>query len=746
MSYLEERLSPIGDVHKLSRFVVPDYNTGKNVERTLFSTDNADNLLIHYHGLHGSPLEIRPNGQKYTTPFVRKRFKTPLNGAKYLSPKGCGMLPYLPSSLILKYRSKEHIPALILVEGELKATALSAQGVDVIGLGSIHGFYGEKNVDRPYLKEFDESILEIIKVCKVESIIYLTDADTLSINYAPDKELSTRPNSFCSAVINFRNIVKRLINQDYFKLKNYYFAHIKNEFNPSSKGIDDLLQNNPKEKQKITTDLLKLDKATEYFSICDLEKTQETDLKKYFGLLSVKNFYDTYKGFIGTKEFDFWKVKYYYDGEDIIVLKNKNYDDYLRVGANYFKTFSKPKMVEGLLVNSQVIVPWLKGEIATDFGRKSFNHIKKYNDFINVPNWIDYQSEIDHCYNVCRPLPYIPNSNPIPNSIQLLNHIANDNEFISIANDEVIENSSLGNTGTMLLDYLSIMLKHPTHLLPAPCLLSKEQETGKTTFAQLIYYMFEGNATIIQTKDFSSDFNSHWAGKFFICIDEGHFEDKRAVKESLKQIITSDTVTLNTKGVAQKEIQSYSKIMICSNDETDFISLDRTDTRFWLIKVPSLKGKNDPDFKKRLFKEIPALAHFLINREIFHPKESRIWFSTKYIENEIFKDFISTSKAHWKLEIDEAVQYVFDKINDTKTELIIQPKDVLDIAVNRNYGTKLTSTLIKKYLENDLGLKKDNEGKPRKYKTYCLIGDSEPLDLRTKTGRTFTLKREMFDK
>lgn len=745
MGYLEKRLSTIGDVDKLVKFRTKDYNTGNVVERTLFSSDKNDNLLIHYHGLHGAPFHIRPNGRKYADPFIRTRLKDPPNGNKYLSPKGCGMLPFFPPSIIQKYRSSEKIQTLVLVEGEIKSVSLSNQGVDVLGLGSIHGFYGEKNTDRPYLKEFAGEILDIIKTCKVENIVYLTDADTISINYAEDKELSKRPISFCSAVINFRSVVKRIINDDTNNLINYYFSHIKSEFNPESKGIDDLLANNSSEKDKIISDLLKFDKATEYFNTYDLSKTQDADLKKYFGTTSHEIFYEVYKSFIGNKEFDFRRVKYYYDGERLKIIRNKNYDDYIRVGSNYYKTFSKPKIVEGLMVKSRVIVPWLKGEITTDFGKHAFNYIQKYNDFINVPNWVNFQSEIDGCYNVCIPLPYVPKSGNIANSIKFLNHIAGDENFITLVNGEIIENPILANTGTMLLDYLSIMFKHPTQLLPAPALLSKEQETGKTTFAQLIYYMFEGNSTIIQTNDFSSDFNSHWAGKFFICIDEGHFEDKRAVKEKLKQIITSDTVTLNTKGIAQKEIQSYSKILICSNDESDFINLDKTDTRFWLIKIQSLKGKNDPNFKERLFKEIPALADFLIQRDIFHAKESRIWFAQKYIENDLFKEFIQSSKAQWKQEIDEAVQSIFDNVDAQIKELTFQPKDILDIAKIRSYGTKLSTPSIKGYLENDLGLKRDNGGKSRKYKTYCFYGDEAPLDLKTKTGRTFTLTREMFD-
>ena len=132
----------------------------------------------------------------------------------------------------------------------------------------------------------------------------------------------------------------------------------------------------------------------------------------------------------------------------------------------------------------------------------------------------------------------------------------NDDEFIKIVDGKVIESPILGCNGTMILDYLSIMFQNPTHLLPIPCLLSKEQSTGKTTLAQLIYNMFQGNSIILQTNDFLSNFNSHWVGKMFICVDEGHFEDKRRAKEQIKQVTTSDTVTLNTKGLHKRRFRA----------------------------------------------------------------------------------------------------------------------------------------------------------------------------------------------
>ena len=738
MKYLEERLSEIGNAKSLAMFQNKDFNTGEMKNRTLFSSDEYDNILIHYHGLHGSPWSYKPNERK-SEHYIRKRVKNPKNGAKYISPKNTGLLPFFPPKIIDKFRSKEKIKTLVLIEGEIKAFVASIKGVDAVGLGSIHGFYAPADNNRPYYKKMAPEILELILTCKVENIIYLTDADTISLSYSFDKDLSSRANSFCSAAINFRSVIKRFIYEGASELKNYYYAHIKNDFNPLSKGIDDLLLHNKNKESDIVKDLLKLNLSKEYFTTIDLNVSQDSHLRAYFGLDSPSSFYEVYKSFIGDKEFIYKNVKYYFDGEFLKTLKDYRYDSYLRVGVNYYKTFEKTKFVEGIKVKTPVIVPWSKGEIITDFGKNATQHIKKYNDFINVPNLINHEPIIDNCYNICKSLPYVPRKGLFTNTVNFIQHIANDSEFIKIIEGEIVENPSLGSAGTMILDYLSIMFKNPTHLLPIPCLLSKEQGTGKTTMAQLIYNMFQGNAIILQTKDFLSDFNSHWVGKLFICVDEGHFEDKRRAKEQIKQITTSDTVTLNTKGVAQKEVQNFSKLMICSNDENSFIKLEKTDTRFWLMKINVIENSN-PELKLKVFREIPMFAEFLINREIFHKKESRLWFADKYIQNDLFDKFVETSKAHWQIEIDEAITHIFEKTSEA--EILLAPLDILEIVQELNKNSRLKKLNISNYLKNDLGLITNNGSNTQKYKSWKTNKyEDYKVFYKMKTGRPYLFKR-----
>src|SRR5690606_32260370 len=88
------------------------------------------------------------------------------------------------------------------------------------------------------------------------------------------------------------------------------------------------------------------------------------------------------------------------------------------------------------------------------------------------------------------------------------------------------------------LDYLTILWKLPTQVLPIFCLVSEERNTGKTTFLNLLKSIFEGNMTLNTNEDFRSRFNSDWAGKLIVAIDEVLL-DKKDDSERIKNLSTA---------------------------------------------------------------------------------------------------------------------------------------------------------------------------------------------------------------
>lgn len=244
-SYLYERLKsfkPLGlDVpDKPSEFSIdqiPSFEF-RNLEHQLFSADENGDIILFYYNYLGNHVQWLKPGTKNKRPFFRKRLKQEKADQKYWQPPSSGEHPYITTSVLEKCSHKIKIESLILVEGEFKAFAGNLQGgLNIIGLPS-NRVPGEPNGPKGKLHE---DILEIIKLCKVENIYLLLDADVLNINPSPDKDTSKRQESLYRSVLNFRQGLEEIYYSPDTHLKNIYFTHIKEQYADTHKGLDDLL-------------------------------------------------------------------------------------------------------------------------------------------------------------------------------------------------------------------------------------------------------------------------------------------------------------------------------------------------------------------------------------------------------------------------------------------------------------------------------------------------------------------------
>ena len=89
------------------------------------------------------------------------------------------------------------------------------------------------------------------------------------------------------------------------------------------------------------------------------------------------------------------------------------------------------------------------------------------------------------------------------------------------------------------MDYLQLLYLQPTQKLPIVLLLvSEERNTGKSTFLNFLKAVFENNVTFNTNEDFRSQFNSDWAGKLLIVVDEVLL-NRREDSERLKNLSTT---------------------------------------------------------------------------------------------------------------------------------------------------------------------------------------------------------------
>ncbi len=294
---------------------------------------------------------------------------------------------------------------------------------------------------------------------------------------------------------------------------------------------------------------------------------------------------------------------------------------------------------------------WKISEITRDYKKfpDFLDQVQKYDDFCNEPNWNgSYQRVINNCFNICEPLKWKTQEGSIVNTISFLKHLFGGEGRIILDDQGKFEKEEafLGDQFTVALDYLTIMLKHPKQMLPVPCLVSPEQGTGKSTFLYWLQMIFGNNMCILGNAQFQMKFNGHYATKYIISIDEGFLEvDKKAEKERLKQLVTTDSIYLEHKGMNVRKIAYYAKIIIASNDADRLMKIDDGESRWFVVRVPVIpKEKKDPDLQLKMKGEAEAWLHFLFNRQIFHPRKDRLWFNPEHFITDQYRVIVESTK------------------------------------------------------------------------------------------------------
>ncbi|MEQ9286956.1 MAG: DUF5906 domain-containing protein [Cyclobacteriaceae bacterium] len=646
-TYCDERLEALGITPEINSFelVRPSRTKpGEEIRKVVkfFEPDKYNNISIHYFKLDHTRVRFPRPDAKGSNDFIRKRLFKPSDNRKYSQPKGSAHHPFFPPGILNKFRLAQKIEALYVIEGEFKAFKGCMYGLDIVGIPSIHGFYSGKFNQEMHPKELHSQLAELILVCQVKKLVYLTDADTLSVNWKEGKDLSKRPTIFYNAIVSFRQSLEPLLDNQDCQLKKIYFMHLDSRFIDDAKGLDDLLSKytglNPQ--REIREDLEKFAFANQYFRGHDITNGKLTGLDRYFGLTNVTDFYNKYEKFIGDNEFVFKRIKYQYIASEGRVkrLRHEDADLFMRIGADWYKIIKKnDKYGEPQLV----LIPFRVGEIARDYKKHPdfLESIPKYDSFCNEPDCSENYKQVHlNNYNIFSQLKHEINAGEFPHISKFLKHI-----FQGSAD---INNNIESDQFTVALDYLTLMYQMPKQMLPVLILVSPENGTGKSTFLKWLKAIYTTNMVILGNEQFNTKFNAHFISKFIIAIDEGFLElEKKAEKERIKMLATADTVHLENKGVDQKEIPYYGKLMICSNDADRVLKVDEGETRWFVVRVPVIPKENrDPDLEHRMKKEIPAWLHFLKHRKVFHKKKDRLWFSPEQFETDQLRKIQETTK------------------------------------------------------------------------------------------------------
>ena len=88
------------------------------------------------------------------------------------------------------------------------------------------------------------------------------------------------------------------------------------------------------------------------------------------------------------------------------------------------------------------------------------------------------------------------------------------------------------------------------------------------------------------------------------------------------------------KCVQSHEIRNYSKLIICSNEVSNFAKIALEETRYAVIKVKPLTEPCDVDMQNKMIEEIPAFLYWLKEYDSKIKRTSRLYFDSKIYETE----------------------------------------------------------------------------------------------------------------
>jgi hypothetical protein len=383
---------------------------------------------------------------------------------------------------------------------------------------------------------------------------------------------------------------------------------------------------------------------------------------------------------------------------------------YIRVGTTYYKKIQITDLRGNQLSK---IVRWSKEEIILDFGKKAARSIPKYDSFVMRPAHEGYQSEIGRSYNIYNQITHELIQGAHPHVDRFIQHV-------------------FGDKATLFWDYLTILWRHPTQVLPVLCLVSEQRQTGKTTVFELLRAIFQSNAVILKNENFQTQFNAHFVGKLLLMIDENYVDiDKKKESERIKSMATARTEWLQFKGKDSEAVDYYGKILMTANNK-EFIKIDREEIRYMVVEVPKFE-RNDPDLLEKMIEEIPALLFTLQTRQIHYPREDRAWFRPELLYTETLSEVVQNTRTKTEELIDTFIEEcieafcvedreeIFMTAADIYSELEHQTRNLDRVTIMRHlkrlgYKTgKLTSYHLYR-------LSKYHEGAEAAYCTTSRIG------------------------
>lgn len=268
-----------------------------------------------------------------------------------------------------------------------------------------------------------------------------------------------------------------------------------------------------------------------------------------------------------------------------------------------FASFNFTKTVDNRVITSSFVTEWLNDPMKRIIQKITFNP--------------DLTAEVkEDEYNLFKGFAGAVYDGPVNEKDEIIERFKIMIEQNSGKKPELIE---------YITKWLAYMVKYP-HLIPgvAIVLINTEHGTGKDTLGGVIRQKVIGDAyakNIINVETELFDAHSIAFDKtIFMKLEEVNGAANRKFSDMLKSMITSDTVTINPKGMKKYTTKSYPHIMMTTNNAVP-VKVEPNDRRFCISYTSSDYRGNHEFWKEthRLFNLPEAgsvIYQYLMNQDL----------------------------------------------------------------------------------------------------------------------------------
>jgi len=211
-----------------------------------------------------------------------------------------------------------------------------------------------------------------------------------------------------------------------------------------------------------------------------------------------------------------------------------------------------------------------------------------------------------------------------------------------------------------LLAWTADMMQAPDEKKGVALVLRGEKGVGKSTFSDVIRNLLgEHQIKVSHMRHLTGNFNRHLSDKLLVVAEESFWAGDKNDEGPLKDMITSDTLTVEAKGIDAVEIRSLCRIIMVTNSEWA-VPASGDERRYFVLDVGSGRRQDHAYF---------AAIHEQLSRNDREGLRALLAFLLKFpVERYNLRRVPETTalRSQRALSLDLHAQFIFDSLLDRR--------------------------------------------------------------------------------